>query len=235
MDLFDKCRQFTTAREMASAGIYPYFHELQTGQDTVVTMSDRENVLMFGSNNYMGLTSDPRVKAAAIVALEKYGTGCSGSPFLNGTLDIHVQLQKRLAAFLGKEDALLFSTGFLANLGIISAIAAKGDYILCDRANHASIYDGCRLSFAKLIKYDHNDMEDLERHLKKLGKETRKLIVTDGVFSMEGDLANLPAIVELAKNTMPGLWWTTLTVWGSWGKTDAVQPSISGWKTKSTW
>jgi len=199
MDLFDKCREFTTAREMAAAGIYPYFHELQTGQDTEVTMSNQEKVLMFGSNNYMGLTGDPRVKAAAVAAVEKYGTGCSGSPFLNGTLDIHVQLQKKLAAFLGKEDTLLFSTGFLANLGIISAIAAKGDYILCDRANHASIYDGCRLSFARVVKYDHNDMADLEAHLKRLGTETGKLIVTDGVFSMEGDLANLPAIVELAR------------------------------------
>ena len=199
MDLFDKCREFTTARELAAAGIYPYFHELQSGQDTEVTMSNREKVLMFGSNNYMGLTGDPRVKEAAVAATKKYGTGCSGSPFLNGTLDIHVRLQKKLAAFLGKEDTLLFSTGFLANLGIISAVAAKGDYVLCDRANHASIYDGCRLSFARLIKYEHNNMADLEAHLMKLGTKTRKLIVTDGVFSMEGDLANLPGIIELAR------------------------------------
>lgn len=199
MDLFDKCYEFTAAKELISAGLYPYFHELQTGQDTEVTISNKQNVLMVGSNNYLGLTNDPRVKEAAIAATEKYGSGCSGSPFLNGTLDIHVTLAKELARFMKKESALLFSAGFLANLGIISAIASRGDYILCDRANHASIYDGCRLSFAKLIKYEHNDMEDLENCLKKLGKDCGKLIITDGVFSMEGDLANLPEIVRLAR------------------------------------
>ncbi len=199
MDLFDKCYQFTDAKEAIAAGLYPYFHELQTGQDTEVTMSNRENVLMIGSNNYMGLTSDPRVKQAAIAATEKYGSGCSGSRFLNGTLDLHVTLEKELARFMRKESALLFSAGFLANLGIISAIAGRGDYILCDRANHASIYDGCRLSFAKMFKYEHNDMDDLEKLLQKLGTDSPKLIVTDGVFSMEGDLANLPEIVRLAR------------------------------------
>ncbi|HEY8392659.1 MAG TPA: aminotransferase class I/II-fold pyridoxal phosphate-dependent enzyme [Capillibacterium sp.] len=199
MDLFQKCYDYTAAKEAMAAGLYPYFHELQTGQDTEVTMSNREHVLMIGSNNYLGLTSDPRVKQAAIEATEKYGSGCSGSRFLNGTLDLHVALEERLAKFMRKEKALLFSAGFLANLGIISAIAGRGDYILCDRANHASIYDGCRLSFAKMYKYEHNDMNDLEKLLQKLGTDAPKLIVTDGVFSMEGDLANLPEIVRLAR------------------------------------
>jgi 8-amino-7-oxononanoate synthase len=199
MDLFDKCFEFTDAKEAIASGLYPYFHELQTGQDTEVTMSNKKNVLMVGSNNYLGLTNDPRVKKAAIEATEKYGSGCSGSRFLNGTLDLHVTLERELARFMQKESSLLFSAGFLANLGIISAIASRGDYILCDRANHASIYDGCRLSFAKMFKYEHNDMVALEKLLQKLGSDTAKLIITDGVFSMEGDLANLPEIVRLAK------------------------------------
>ncbi len=199
MDLFEKCNNFTVAKQMMAAGLYPYFHELQSGQDTEVVMSNKKGVLMIGSNNYLGLTNDPRVKQVSIEATEKYGTGCSGSRFLNGTLDLHIQLENELARFMKKESALLFSAGFLSNLGVISAIASKGDYILCDRANHASIYDGCRLSFAKLLKYNHNDMEDLEKHLAKLGEEKPKLIITDGVFSMEGDLANLPEIVRLAK------------------------------------
>ena len=199
MDLFDKCLGFTAAREAMAAGIYPYFHELQTGQDTEVAMGDQQSVLMIGSNNYMGLTNDLRVKQAATAATTKYGSGCSGSRFLNGTLDLHVTLEKELARFMKKEAALLFSAGFLTNLGIISAITTKGDYILCDRANHASIYDGCRLSFAKTLKYEHNDMADLEKLLQKLGPDASKLIITDGVFSMEGDIANLPEIVRLAK------------------------------------
>lgn len=200
MDLFKKCYDYTMAKEAMAAGLYPYFHALQSGQDTVVTMSNKENVLMIGSNNYLGLTSDPRVIQAAIEATTKYGSGCSGSRFLNGTLDLHVTLEERLARFMKKEKALLFSAGFLANLGIISAIAGRGDYILCDRANHASIYDGCRLSFAKMYKYGHNDMDELKYLLQKLGKDAPKLIITDGVFSMEGDLANLPAIVRLARD-----------------------------------
>ncbi|HBT18009.1 MAG TPA: 8-amino-7-oxononanoate synthase [Firmicutes bacterium] len=199
MDLFEKCFEYTAAKEAIASGLYPYFHELQTGQDTEVTMSNKENVLMIGSNNYLGLTSDPRVKQAAIEATEKYGSGCSGSRFLNGTLDLHITLENELLRFMRKESALLFSAGFLANLGIISAIATRGDYILCDRANHASIYDGCRLSFAKMFKYEHNNMNDLEKLLQKLGTNSSKLIITDGVFSMEGDLANLPEIVRLAR------------------------------------
>lgn len=198
MDLFEKCFNFTAAKEIMKAGLYPFFHELESGQDTEVVMNGKRTV-MIGSNNYMGLTSDPRVMKAAREALDKYGTGCSGSRYLNGTLDLHVKLEKRLAAFVKKEAALTFSTGFQTNLGIISAIAGRNDYIICDNANHASIIDACRLSFAKLLKFEHNDMEDLERILKNIPDGNGKLIIVDGIFSMEGDIANLPEIVRLAK------------------------------------
>ncbi|HEX2954274.1 MAG TPA: aminotransferase class I/II-fold pyridoxal phosphate-dependent enzyme, partial [Bacillota bacterium] len=177
MDLFEKCREFTGAKEMAAIGLYPYFHELQSTPGPEVTLDNKKDILMLGSNNYMGLAADPRVIKAAADALEHYGSTCSGSRFLNGTLDLHVRLEEKLARFMKKEAALLFTTGFTTNLGIISAIAAKGDYILCDRLNHASIYDGCRLSFAKTLKYEHNDMADLKRLLENLGVETRKLII----------------------------------------------------------
>ncbi len=198
MDLFAKCRQFTAAREAMAAGIYPYFHALDSGQDTEVMMDGRR-VIMIGSNNYLGLTSDPRVKEAAEEAVRAFGSGCSGSRFLNGTLSLHLQLEERLAEFLHKDDAIAFSTGFQSNLGIISAIAGRNDIIFCDRENHASIYDGCRLSFAKMVKFNHNDMEDLERLLKAADPDKGKLIITDGVFSMGGDICNLPKIVELSK------------------------------------
>lgn len=198
MDLFQKCLEFTAAREAMAAGIYPYFHQLQSGQDTEV-MIDQRKVIMVGSNNYLGLTSDPRVKQAAAEALARYGTGCSGSRFLNGNLDLHVELERRLAHFMRREAALVFSTGFQTNLGIISALAGKGDYILCDRQNHASIFDGTRLSFAKTFKYEHNDMDELERLLRVIGDKGGKLVVVDGIFSMEGDLADLPGICRLAK------------------------------------
>jgi 8-amino-7-oxononanoate synthase len=196
-DLFEKCFDFTDAREAIKAGLYPYFHVLDSGQDTEVIIEGKR-VVMIGSNNYMGLTSDERVKNAALAAVKKYGAGCSGSRFLNGTLDLHIELEARLAAFVHKEAALVFSTGFQTNLGIISAIAGRNDYIIGDRQNHASIVDGCRLSFAKFVKYAHNDMEDLERVLQGIPDGHGKLIVTDGVFSMEGDICNLPEIVRLA-------------------------------------
>lgn len=197
MDLFDKCEKFTRVSDVKALGLYPYFHALTTGQDTEVVM-DNHRVVMIGSNNYLGLTSDPRLIAAGIQALEKYGSGCSGSRFLNGTLDLHDHLEKALAKFLHKEAVVTFSTGFQSNLGIISAIAGLGDVIIGDKENHASIYDACRLSYAKLYRYEHNNMEELEALLKEhTGKGI--LIVTDGVFSMGGDIANLPAIVTLAK------------------------------------
>ncbi len=197
-DIFEKCFNYTDAKKVMEAGVYPYFHVLDSGQDSEVVIGGRRTI-MIGSNNYLGLTSDARVKEAAERAVRELGTGCSGSRFLNGTLSIHVELEKHLASFVQKEAALTFSTGFQTNLGAISAIAGHNDYIIGDRQNHASIVDGCRLSFAKLLKYKHSDMEDLERILKSIPENHGKLIVTDGVFSMEGDICKLPKIVELAK------------------------------------
>ena len=183
---------------MRSLGLYPYFHCLESRQAPVVTMEGRR-IIMLGSNNYLGLTSQQEVIDAGIAALQKYGTGCSGSRFLNGTLDLHLKLEKDLAQFLHKDATMTFSTGFQSNLGILSCICTKGDYIICDRENHASIYDGAKLSYGEMKRYFHNDMDSLERVLKKLGPDAPKLIVTDGVFSMSGDIANLPDIVDLAK------------------------------------
>lgn len=178
--------------------VYPYFTALTSGQDTEVIMNDRKTV-MIGSNNYLGLTSHPDVIKAGVEALEKYGSGCSGSRFLNGTLDEHIKLEEELAEFLHKEAVVTFSTGFQSNLGIISAICGRNDVIVGDKENHASIYDACRLSYAKLLRYEHNDMTDLERQLKSIPEDKGILIVTDGLFSMGGDIANLPEIVRLAK------------------------------------
>ncbi|MFY9421698.1 MAG: aminotransferase class I/II-fold pyridoxal phosphate-dependent enzyme [Bacilli bacterium] len=199
MDIFKKCSSMMEMlREVREKEIYPYFHALETGQDTVVRMNNRETI-MIGSNNYLGLTSHPEVIEAGVAAIKKYGSGCSGSRFLNGTLDIHLALESELAEFLGKEDVMTFSTGFQSNLGILSAIAGRNDVIVGDRENHASIYDGCRLSYAKFLRYNHNDMEDLENTLKSIPEDKGILIVTDGAFSMTGDIANLPEIVRLAK------------------------------------
>ena len=199
MELFQKAYDYTLADEARASGYYPYFHALETGQDTEVIMEGRP-IIMLGSNNYMGLTSDPRTKEAAIEAIKKYGTGCSGSRFLNGTLVLHQELERELAEFFHKDDAITFSTGFQTNLGIISAIVGRHDYILNDSENHASILDGCRLSFAKKsFRYEHSNMEDLERNLERLPLDAGKLIITDGVFSMSGDLCKLPDIVALAK------------------------------------
>lgn len=179
-------------------GIYPYFREIQSDQDTEVIINGKK-VLMFGSNAYLGLTNHPKVKEAAIEAVKKYGTGCAGSRFLNGTLDLHIQLEKRLAEFVGKEDAIVYSTGFQVNLGVVSCLTGREDYILWDELDHASIIEGHRLSFSTKLKYKHNDMESLEKQLQKCEPDKVKLIVTDGVFSMEGDVAKLPEIVSLAK------------------------------------
>lgn len=198
MDLFEKCEKFTAAKEVIDAGVYPYFHALSTYQDTVVTIEGRRTI-MLGSNNYMGLTCDKRVINAAVDAVQKFGSGCSGSRFLNGTLELHNQLEGELAAFLNKESSLTFSTGFQTNLGVISSIAGPKDVIFSDRGNHASIVDGQRLSFAKTVKYAHNDMAELRDKLARTPDDMGKLIITDGVFSMEGDIAKLPDIVDLAK------------------------------------
>lgn len=200
MDLFQKCHDYTRAKFAMKMNVYPYFHFLNSGQDTEVIMEGKRT-LMFGSNNYLGLTSDPRVKEAAIKAIEKYGTGCSGSRFLNGTLDIHIELEQALAEFLQQEAALVFSTGYQSNLAIISSLVSRNDFILSDSLNHASIIDATRLAVGRTLKYKHNDMADLERLLEKCAAEESAgiLIVTDGVFSMEGDICNLPEIVRLAK------------------------------------
>ena len=179
-------------------GVYPYFRQIDSHQDTEVMMSGKK-VLMFGSNSYMGLTYDKRIVDAAVKAVQKYGTGCAGSRFLNGTLDIHVQLEHELADFVGKDDALVYSTGFTVNSGVVSCLTGRNDYILGDDRDHASIVDGRRLSYSTFLHYKHNDMDDLESKLKICNPEAVKLIVTDGLFSMEGDLAKLPEIVELKK------------------------------------
>jgi len=196
-DIFDKCRKFTAAKEAVAAGVYPYFRVIESAQDPEVLVDGRK-MIMIGSNNYLGLTNHPRVKEAAIEAIRKYGSGCAGSRFLNGTLDIHVKLEEKLAHFMRKEAALVFSTGFQTNLGAISALAGKDDIVLIDKMDHASIIDGCRLSFSEIKKFRHNDMEDLERLLQQHNGKG-KLIIVDGVFSMEGDIADLPNIVRLAK------------------------------------
>ncbi len=196
-DLFDKCYKFNKAKLLMSQGMYPYFRVIQSAQEPEIIMNGKR-MIMIGSNNYLGLTNHPKVKEAAIEAIKKYGTGCAGSRFLNGTLDIHVELEEKLARFMRKQAALVFSTGFQVNLGVISALVGKEDIVIIDKMDHASIIDGCRLSFGEIKKFRHNDLSDLERILKE-NKDKGKLIVVDGVFSMEGDIAELPEIVSLAK------------------------------------
>ena len=198
MPLFKKCEEYVFIRDLVAKGIYPYFHELESKQDIEVMMEGKRRI-MLGSNNYLGLTVNKEVIAAGVAAMEKYGTGCSGSRFLNGTLDLHNKLEKELAEFIGTEDCVTFSTGFQSNLGIISAICGRKDFIFNDRENHASIYDGCKLSYAQTVRYRHNDMADLEKKLAEAPIDAGKLIVTDGVFSMSGDICKLPDIIELAE------------------------------------
>ncbi len=194
--LDDRLAKYTLPQHYMDLGMYPYFREIDGKQGTEVNMGGHD-VLMFGSNAYTGLPGDQRIIDAGIKALQQYGSGCAGSRFLNGTLDIHVKLEKELAEYIGKDESLCFSTGFTANSGVIPSLLTREDYIICDDRDHASIVDGRRLSFARALKYKHNDMEDLERQLQKCTPESVKLIVVDGVFSMEGDLANLPEIVRL--------------------------------------
>ncbi len=198
MDIFDKCARFVEADKVKEEGLYPYFRPIASAEDTEVIIEGKK-VLMFGSNNYLGLTVHPKVKEAAQRAIEKYGTGTCGSRFLNGTLEIHLELERKLADFMKKERALVFSTGYQTNLGTISALASKEDVIITDKWDHASIIDGTRLSFGEIRRFKHNDMKDLERVLKSVPENKGKLIVIDGLFSMEGDIADLPGIVELAK------------------------------------
>lgn len=196
--LQQKLSLYDAPQKAKAAGVYPYFRAISSEQDTEVMMNGKK-VLMFGSNSYMGLTNHPKVIEAAIEATKKYGTGMAGSPFLNGTLTIHKDLEARLADYVGKEDAMIYSTGFGVNLGVVSTLTGREDYIILDEQDHASIIEGRRLSFSNYLKYKHNDMESLENQLKRCEPDKVKLIVTDGVFSMEGDVANLPEIVRLAK------------------------------------
>ena len=193
-----KLSRYDAPQKAKAAGVYPYFRAISSEQDTEVLMNGRK-VLMFGSNSYMGLTNHPKVIEAAVKATRRFGTGMAGSPFLNGTLEIHKQLEARLAEYVGKEDAMIYSTGFGVNLGVVSTLTGREDYIILDEQDHASIIEGRRLSFSNYLKYKHNDMESLEEQLRKCDPDKVKLIVTDSVFSMEGDVANLPKIVELAK------------------------------------
>jgi 8-amino-7-oxononanoate synthase len=193
-----KMQSYDIPQKVEALGLYPYFRTIESEQDTVVKIQGKD-VLMFGSNSYLGLTNHPKLKEASIAAINKYGSGCAGSRFLNGTLDLHIELEEKLAKFVGKEGALVFSTGFQVNLGVLSSIPGRHDYIILDDLDHACIIDGARLSFAKTLKYKHNDIADLERVLSRLELDKIKLIAIDGVFSMEGDIAKLPEIVRLAK------------------------------------
>lgn len=196
--LQDKLAKYDLPQRVKAKGVYPYFRCIESEQDTEVIMGGKK-VLMFGSNSYLGLTNHPKVIEAAVAATKKYGTGCAGSRFLNGTLDLHLELEKELADFVGKEEAIIYSTGFQVNLGVVSCVTGREDYIICDELDHASIVEGRRLSFSKGLKFKHNDMDSLEKTLQSCDPDKVKLIVVDGVFSMEGDIANLPEITRLAK------------------------------------
>ncbi|MBS1560179.1 MAG: pyridoxal phosphate-dependent aminotransferase family protein [Bacteroidetes bacterium] len=201
MDIFQKCIEFTRADEVKASGLYPYFRPIEENEGPIVRMEGRD-VIMAGSNNYLGMTADPRVRQASVDAIALYGTGCSGSRYLTGTISLHIELEKRLAAFLGYEDCLLFSTGYQTALGVISGLVSKGDYVISDKENHACIINGCMLAkggFAEFVRYKHNDMEDLDRVLSRIPADAGKFIVTDGVFSVSGELADLPNMTRVAK------------------------------------
>jgi len=196
--LKERMKAYDVPQRIQDMGVYPFFRTIESEQDTVVKINGKD-VLMFGSNSYLGLTTHPKIKEASKAAIDKYGSGCAGSRFLNGTLDLHLELEDRLAKFVGKDGALVFSTGFQVNLGVLSSISGRHDYIIIDDLDHACIIDGSRLSFSKVLKYRHNDMQSLEKVLQKCAEDKVKVIAVDGVFSMEGDLANLPEIVKLAE------------------------------------
>jgi len=198
MDLFEKCRSFTQAKEVQAIGLYPYFIPLTDSEGTVAWVGDHR-LIMIGSNNYLGLTTHPKVRQAAIDAVHRYGTSCTGSRFLNGTLELHLELERRLAEFVGKEAALVFSTGYQTNVGTISALVGRGDFAITDKEDHASILDGCRLSFGRMRRFPHNDVEALERVLAGLPEEAGKLVIVDGVFSMGGDIAPLPDLIAVCR------------------------------------
>ncbi len=198
MDLFTKCREYTTARDARATGLYPYFIPLTNNEGTVSFYGDKQ-LIMIGSNNYLGLTVHPKVRQAALDAIKKYGTSCTGSRLLNGTLEMHLELEQRLARWVGKEAALIFSTGYQTNLGTISALVQRDDFVITDKDDHASIIDGCQLSLGTMKRFPHNDMEALERVLAALPEDSGKLVVVDGIYSMGGDIAPLPAIIPICQ------------------------------------
>ncbi|NDV45964.1 pyridoxal phosphate-dependent aminotransferase family protein [Paludibacter sp. 221] len=218
--LSDILGRYDTPQKTKEMGVYPYFRPIESDQDTVVTINGKP-VLMFGSNSYLGLTNHPRLKEGAIKAIEKYGTGCAGSRFLNGTLDIHIQLEEKLAKLVGKDEALVYATGFTANSGVVPCLTGREDYLIFDELDHASIIEGKRLSFSKQLKFRHNDMESLEKVLKRCEPERVKLIVVDGVFSMEGDVTKLPEIIELSKKYNASVMVDEAHSLGVFGKTGA--------------
>jgi 8-amino-7-oxononanoate synthase len=196
--LFEKCRQFTKAKEVQAAGMYPYFKPISDSEDTAVVIEGQKRI-MLGSNNYLGLTHHPKVLDAAARALHRYGSGCTGSRFLNGTLDLHIQLERSLAEFLGKEDCLVFSTGYSANLGLISGLVGRGDLVYLDKLDHASIVDGAKMSYGETLRFNHGDLQGLDRKIEKTREGRPSMIVVDGVYSMEGDIANVPELVRIAR------------------------------------
>jgi len=196
--LVQRTEAYTDPQQIKDLGLYPYFRVIESDQDTEVTMNGRK-VLMFGSNSYLGLTNHPKVKEAAKAAIDKYGTGCAGSRFLNGTLDLHLQLERKLADFVGKEEAIVYSTGFQVNVGVVPTFTGRNEYIILDELDHASIIEGSRLSFSKVLKFRHNDMESLEKILQRCEPDRMKLIVVEGIYSMDGDIADLPKIIELSE------------------------------------
>jgi len=198
MDVFMKCGEYTTADEVREAGLYPYFKPLTNNEGTEAVIGDH-HLIMIGSNNYLGLTVHPKVRQAAMEAIERFGTSCTGSRFLNGTLELHLELERRLAEFMGREATLVFSTGYQVNLGVIGAIVGRGDYVITDKEDHASIIDGCRLSYGTMKRYPHNDLEGLDRVLASLPEEAGKLVVVDGLFSMGGDIAPLPDLIPICR------------------------------------
>ena len=231
MDLFDKCQKWTRATDAKEAGLYPYFMPLDETEGTEVTIGDKK-LVMIGSNNYLGLTTHPKVREAAIDATRKFGTSCTGSRFLNGTLAWHLELEERLAEYVEKEAALVFSTGYQVNVGTISTLIGRNDIAITDKDDHASIVDGCHMSFGKMKRFRHNDMADLERVLSKLPPGGGRLVVVDGVFSMGGDIAPLPEIIPLCKEYNARLMLTMLTLSGCWAVARA-RPST--WGSTTTW
>jgi 8-amino-7-oxononanoate synthase len=222
MDIFEKCYKYTKVKEIQAAGLYPYFLPLSGSEGNVADYQGRK-LIMCGSNNYLGLTTHPKVREASIDAINEYGTSCTGSRFLNGTLELHEQLERELATWVGKDSALVFSTGMQVNLGTISALVCRDDYVVLDREDHASIVDGARLGWGDTKRFRHNDMEDLERVLSKIPTNKGKLVVVDGLYSMEGDIVPLPELHPICQHYNARLWLMTPMQWVYWEEVEARQ------------